>query len=351
MQSTADVIRRRALARILAEGRVYLGREVLLVYSKAMSMLLVIIGGLWWAVSSVIQYTAQPGAAQMAASEFSQALSWLPVPSLVAIALAIAGLVANEWLKRRNERVERQRRALSEWLEKLHTWSSNASNESSMALGGIDNYLTNRHAIELSLRRQDRYLAWWMSEMALGMQRAKCKTTLILPSKEGIVEEASHILDEIGESISAWHYRELKTSDFYVPYTIRRRARMADVDVDGYATTLGLQGFVVPGRFTKSKQDELARIFRARPEVLSALDAGMLASAVFDLQAEEYADRIGRIIKLHLLRVRLWFVRKDFKSVRFISTLLKSVDETPAQTVKGPLPSYGLVSRRPSRHG
>jgi len=148
--------------------------------------------------------------------------------------------------ERRRKAIEDWYRSLSEWVDKYALPESNPDYRY--------NSLTSRVVLELSLTRKDRYLAWWMHEMAVALIMRRQKASHSEASAKNCSAELHEILLDTGEALTAWHHGELKGSDFHIPYALRNHARMQEQTVSDFAEEYKLIDFIKPSRKTWSRR-------------------------------------------------------------------------------------------------
>lgn len=182
-------------------------------------------------------------AAVVAASIPGPDYTSIAISAVVSVIIFWAGYALNSAAARR----ERQRKVIEDWLRKLTEWVDNYASPTSQPEYKY-NSLTNREIIELSLRRKERYLAWWMHEMAVAiiLRRQNANTSFEL--RESSKSDLHELLRETGEHLLRWHHKELKSSDFHYPYQLRIEARRKDKDPHEYARSLGLDAYQQPAR-------------------------------------------------------------------------------------------------------
>ena len=148
---------------------------------------------------------------------------------------------------------ERRRKAIEDWYRALSAWVD----EYALPESEPDyryNSLTSRVVLELSLTRKDRYLAWWMHEMAVSLIMRRQAASQSEKSAKNCSAELHEILLDTGEALTAWHHGKLKGSDFHIPYALRNHARMQKRTVIQFAEEYKLTEFIKPIRRTWSRR-------------------------------------------------------------------------------------------------
>jgi hypothetical protein len=223
-----------------------------------------------------------------------------------AIAATVSVLVF--WLGNRSTRKaaqkERQRQVVEDWLRTLAKLVDDYE-DSPQDVEFRYRETTNRQVLELSFSRKNRYLAWWMHEMAVAiMIRGITATKNSAPA----AADMDRMLASTGDRLLDWHHGELKSSDFHIPYQLHRRARDTDVDVHDYAERLNLTAHVEPTRMTLRRSWQLQKLL-LRPET------GMpLLNEINEFIPKRYAvvalpialiDRVLIPLRVAVLRLRL----------------------------------------------
>jgi hypothetical protein len=184
-------------------------------------------------------------------------------PVSAAIAATVSVLVF--WLGNRSTRraaqKERQRQVVEDWLRTLAKLVDDYE-DSPQDVEYRYRETTNRQVLELSFSRKNRYLAWWMHEMAVAiMIRGITATKDPAPA----AADMDRMLATTGDFLLAWHHGELKSSDFHIPYQLHRRARDTKLDVHELAEGLNLTAYVEPVRMTLRRSWKLQKLL-VRPE-------------------------------------------------------------------------------------
>nr|WP_015061954.1 hypothetical protein [Arthrobacter sp. J3.40]AFK89331.1 hypothetical protein [Arthrobacter sp. J3.40] len=181
----------------------------------------------------------------------TEATSSVAGPDYTSIAISAAVSVFIFWagysLNSAAARRERQRKVIEDWLRKLTEWVDAYASPSSKPQYTY-NSLTNREVIELSLQRKERYLAWWMHEMAVAIILRRKNGSKNFEAREGTSTDLHELLRETGEHLLKWHHKELRSSDFHYPYQLRAEARRKDEDPYEYSRSLGLDAYLKPAR-------------------------------------------------------------------------------------------------------
>lgn len=120
--------------------------------------------------------------------------------------------------------------------------------------------LTRRGTIELSLKRKNRYLAWWMHEMAVAIILRRQDAALNWRSGSTCETDLESLLTATTEHLLAWHHGKLKSVDFHIPYRLQFVARKTDVDVHTLAQQNNLEAFVTPTRMNFKKSWQFQRL-------------------------------------------------------------------------------------------
>lgn len=204
---------------------------------------------------------------ETASSVASPDYTSIAISAAVSVVIFWAGYTLNSAAARR----ERQRKVIEDWLRKLTEWVDAYASPSSKPQYTY-NSLTNREVIELSLQRKERYLAWWMHEMAVAIILRRKDGSKSFESRERSVSDLHDLLRETGEHLLRWHHKELKSSDFHYPYQLRAEARRKDEDPHEYARSLGLDAYLKPVRMNVVRR---LRFFKLLAEPASG-------TAVFD---------------------------------------------------------------------
>jgi hypothetical protein len=110
------------------------------------------------------------------------------------------------------------------------------------------NGLTSLVILELNFSRKERYLAWWMHEMAVTLMTRRQKASESLMLAEGCRTDLGIILRDIGLALTAWHHGKLKSKDFHIPYSLRNHARITKQSLEKVALSCGLTAFTEPNR-------------------------------------------------------------------------------------------------------
>lgn len=199
----------------------------------------------------------------------------VPGPDYTSIAISAVVSVVIFWvgyaLNSAAARRERQRKVIEDWLRTLAEWVDNYASPTSHPEYNYNN-LTNREVIELSLRRKERYLAWWMHEMAVAIILRRRSASKSLEMREGSAGDLHDLLRETGEYLLRWHHKELKSSDFHYPYQLRAVARSNDKDPQEYSQSRGLVAYLKPSRMNAVR----------RLRFLMLLAAPVSGAAVFE---------------------------------------------------------------------
>lgn len=184
-------------------------------------------------------------------------------PVSAAIAAAVSVLIF--WLGNRSTRgaaqKERQRQVVEEWLRNLAKLVDDFD-DSPQDVQYRYREITNRQVLELSLSRKNRYLAWWMHEMAVAIM-IRGITSKKNPRLASADMDA--MLAATGERLLEWHHGELRSSDFHIPFQLHRRARDAKTDVQVFAERLNLTAYITPVRMTLQRSWAL-QMLMMRPE-------------------------------------------------------------------------------------
>ncbi|MEV7661339.1 hypothetical protein [Paenarthrobacter sp. NPDC089316] len=172
-----------------------------------------------------------------------------PIPATVAAVVSVAVFWLGQVITRRNARQERQRQVIESWFRTLSKWVDEFGSKDSNP-DYSPHAITSRQIIELSLTRRNRFLAWWMHEMALAVVERRKESGKSWQAGRNSLHDLERLLTEAGEPLLAWHHGKLRSSDFHIPYKLRAEARVQGKDVDGFAKELGLQAYVSPKRMT-----------------------------------------------------------------------------------------------------
>lgn len=196
--------------------------------------------------------TASPG---ISAPDLVQSVDNAQAAAIAAVT-ALVVLAIERWMDRASTQRELRRRALEEWLSALAAWVDGHRNDThdQAAKSLMQEYqqLTNRQILELRLKRRDRYVAWWMHEMALALNDKNHQQT-----RE---EHRDQVLQDAGEALLRWHHGELKRRDFEIPYALRLEARKRDRSLPDVAADLHLSDYVEPQRMTRRHEWHIAKL-------------------------------------------------------------------------------------------
>jgi hypothetical protein len=235
-----------------------------------------------------------------------------------AIAAVVSVLVF--WLGNRSTRKaaqkERQRQVIEDWFRALSKWVDDYRRPQSSPDYAY-HALTSRQIIELSLTRKNRYLAWWMHEMAVAIMLRRKAASRSWTSASSCSSDLDKILGQTGESLLAWHHGELKSSDFNIPYKLHLGARREKVDILEYAEELRLSAFVTPVRMNARRSWVLQKLLftpQSGGPVVDALQQFLgrrytltaLAYAFFSIRALQ----LKSLPKLAYLRLMLKITQK-----------------------------------------
>ncbi|UKA55169.1 hypothetical protein LFT45_04330 [Arthrobacter sp. FW305-BF8] len=187
-----------------------------------------------------------------------------PLSAAIAAVVSVFIFWLGQVLTRNAARKERQRQVIEDWFRTLSKWVDAFGSPSTEP---DYNYheLTNRQVLELSLTRKNRYLAWWMHEMAVAVITRRMQVAKNPASGPGTRAALDAMLTDTGEHLLAWHHGELKSTDFHIPYQLHIQARNAETDVRGYAEKLRLSPFVEPVRMNFRRSWQLQRLL-LRPD-------------------------------------------------------------------------------------
>lgn len=229
----------------------------------------------------------------------------IAISAVISVIIFWAGYALNSAAARR----ERQRKVIEDWLRTLAEWVDNYARPTSHPDYKY-NSLTNREVIELSLRRKERYLAWWMHEMAVAIILRRRSASKSLELSEGSARDLNDLLRETGEYLLRWHHKELKSSDFHYPYQLRAVARSNDKEPHEYAHSRGLDAYLKPTRMNAVR----------RLRFLKLLAAPVSGAAVFETLGPFLKKRHAFIalvvvipklgVELGALGTRLFFLKK-----------------------------------------
>lgn len=250
-------------------------------------------------------------------------------PSLLSVAIAAAVSVIVFWLGYRLNAAaaqrERQRKAIEDWFRALSKWVDDFG-QPSTTLDYNYNLLTSREIIELSLPRRQRFLAWWMHEMAVAVMDRRMAASKNLESREKCRPDLNRLLRETGGRLLEWHHRKLKSSDFHVPYKLRAAARSAGMDVQEYADARQLGDYVAPVRMTLRRQWAFQRLLLNPATGMPILDT--LKSFIgrkYALTAYLYSEAAasGSTVRLFYSKLKLLWLEGRLRRVRIRRALRK----------------------------
>ena len=179
---------------------------------------------------------------------------------------------------------------------------------------GAEKYqqLTNRHVLELRFKRKDRYVAWWMHEMALAILKPPTDSSTNKSRRRDFV------LLEVGEYLLKWHHNKLRSRDFHIPYALMKEARKGQREVSDVATELGLAGYESPVRLTIEREQQVARLLRS-PEtgapVLEALRGFIRRRNLIQGYGFAVASAALWRTKAQLSTIRLAFIQRKLDKV------------------------------------
>lgn len=181
------------------------------------------------------------------------------LPASIAAVVAVVVFWLGYWLNRRAARQERQRQVIADWLRTLSGWVDKFGHPNSTP---DYNYhaLTNRGVVELSLKRRNRYLAWWMHEMAVAVILRRLDATSSWQSRSTCNIDIEAIITATTEPLLAWHHGKLKSTDFHIPYQLRHESRKTNEEVHALAKRLNLGEFVTPTRMNLKRSWQFQRL-------------------------------------------------------------------------------------------
>lgn len=231
-------------------------------------------------------------------------------------------------IERRMDRVatnrELRRKALEEWLSLLTAWvdkhRNDEHNEAAKSLLQDYQQLTNRQVLELSFRRRDRYVAWWMHEMTLALLEKQ--------PPEARTPHRDQVLQDTGENLLRWYHGELKSRDFEIPYAIRKEARGEGQPPQEIAARLGLSLYVEPQRMTRRREWHIAKLV-SDPGTGKPLlaDMGIFIGKKNAMDGFLLAILKARLMKLHLVLLKLGQSRTAWKLARLNRRFSKLQEE------------------------
>lgn len=186
------------------------------------------------------------------------------LPAAIAAIVAVVVFWLGYTLNRKAVQRERQRQAIEDWLRTLSKWIDEFGLPDT-----APNYhyhaLTNRAVIELSLKRKNRYLAWWMHEFALAIILRRQAAGKSWASRSTCRSDIEIIYARNAEHLLAWQHGKLKSSDFHMPYKLCAQARKLGLDVTTYARAVHLLDYVSPVRMDLRRSWGYLRLL-AHPE-------------------------------------------------------------------------------------
>lgn len=156
-------------------------------------------------------------------------------------------------------RKERRRATLQSWQERLTEWVEEHGHPQGTP-PHTHGKLASRQATEMSLRRKDRYVAWWMFEMASEIVTIRSYAGRSLADKESTVHRIGHLVYVAGDSLIAWHHGKLRTEDFDISQKLFQESRVRNIDPYSLALVLGLGSFVEPRRLSPVVKYHLSEI-------------------------------------------------------------------------------------------
>ncbi|NQD90015.1 hypothetical protein HP499_19695 [Paenarthrobacter sp. CM16] len=183
--------------------------------------------------------------------------------SLLSVAITACVSVAVFWLgyglNAAAAQRERRRKVIEDWFRALSKWVDDFG-ELSSAPDYSYNALTSREIIELSLPRRQRYLAWWMHEMAVGVMLRRKAASENLESRQTCSSDLNDLLRATGTHLLEWHHKKLRSADFNFSYQLRVQARESEIAVRTYAESRGLGDFIYPVRMTLRRQWQFQKL-------------------------------------------------------------------------------------------
>lgn len=217
-----------------------------------------------------------------------------PIPATVAAVVSVAVFWTGQIITRSNARQERQRQVIESWFRSLSKWVDEfGSKESNPDYS--PHAITSRQIIELSLTRKNRFLAWWMHEMALAVVARRKESSKSWQAGRNSLHDLEDLLTDAGEPLLAWHHGKLKSSDFHIPYKLRAEARVQGKDVDEFAKELGLQAFVSPTRMT------FRRSWQYRQLIMSPDTGGPILERLEYFTGRRHVTIAYVLLRMHLL--------------------------------------------------
>lgn len=276
--------------------------------------------------------SVQPGS--VVTVEHDATFTAAAISALVALLILLIERIASAAANRKDLR----RQALEDWLSTLAVWVDDHRQKPAEPTQrkGLDKYhqLTNRHVLELRFKRKDKYVAWWMHEMALIILDPQ------LDASESHARLPDNVLRDVGESLLKWHHRELKSRDFQVPYDLMKHARRSHKAVSDIATELGLSGYESPVRLTARREQQIAKLIRSPKTGGPLLDVlGSFVGRRHLIQAFGFAaaNILNTQAKIQLHEVQRAFTRRRMDH---LSRRLAKLDD-------GELPSTADNSENP----
>ncbi|WP_140416665.1 hypothetical protein, partial [Arthrobacter globiformis] len=192
-----------------------------------------------------------------------------PLPAAIAAIVSVIIFWLGQVLTRNAARKERQRQVIEDWFRTLSKWVDDFRSPSSEPSYRYHE-LTSRQILELSLTRKNRFLAWWMHEMAVAIMAQRMHATKNPDATPSSREALDLMLTNTGEYLLAWHHGELKSVDFHIPYQLHAQARVAEKDVREYSEGLQLTPFVEPVRMNLKRSWQLQKLL-LRPDTGSPI--------------------------------------------------------------------------------
>lgn len=247
--------------------------------------------------------------------------------ALIAALVSILVFWGSHRLATRAARRERRRKAIEDWLRSLSDWVDQYAELSNTPDYSYNN-LTSREIIELSLARKDRFLAWWMHEMAVAIMLRRRKATESWSAQRYCVRDLNNLLRETGTALISWHHGALKSSDFNIPYKLRVNARNEKIDVGQYAKNLKLDDFVVPAKMTLKRRRRVWSLI-ANPEtgasLLNALESFIARNYV-------YVGLLAAIARVPLIKgkivVQRFKIRSSTQRLRWMEQQLEELESS-----------------------
>ncbi|MFE4229435.1 hypothetical protein ACFRJ8_16305 [Arthrobacter sp. NPDC056886] len=233
------------------------------------------------------------------------------MPAAIAAVVSVLVFCLGQLLTRNAARKERHRQAMEDWLRTLSKWVDDFGTPPLLPRYAYYE-LTSRQVLELSLARKNRYLAWWMHEMAVAIMLRRKAASHSWESSATCRTDVDRILTDTGEYLLAWHHGKLKSSDFHISYQLHSQARRAKVDTHAFAESRKLGDFVNPVRMNARRSWALQKL------VLDPETGGQIFDTLRQFIGKRYAVAalMHAVATVAPLKVQLQLLRRKLNRLQ-----------------------------------